>query len=60
MAHWNPPQSDYSTEVSDHLRDRRSKPWLLLLLVSLSTALLFYAVVAGAVLFNAFIGGGPP
>jgi hypothetical protein len=59
MAHWNPPQSDYSTEVSDHLRDRRSKPWLLLL-VSLSTALLFYAIVAGAVLFNAFIGGQPP
>ena len=59
MAHWNPPQSDYSTEVSDHLRDRRSKPWLLLL-ASLSVALLFYAVVAGAVLFNAFIGGQPP
>jgi hypothetical protein len=59
MAHWNPPQSDYSTEVSDHLSDRRSKPWLLLL-VSLSVALMFYAVVAGAVLFNAFIGGQPP
>jgi hypothetical protein len=59
MAHWNPPQSDYSTEVSDHWRDRRSKPWLLLL-VSLLLALLFYAVVVGAVLFNAFIGGPPP
>jgi hypothetical protein len=58
MAHWNPPQSDYSTEVSDHWRDRRSKPWLLL--VSLLTALLFYVVVVGAVLFNGFIGGQPP
>jgi hypothetical protein len=59
MAHWNPTQIDYSTEVSDHWRDRRSKPWLLQM-VSLLTALLFYAVVVGAVLFNSVVGGEPP
>jgi hypothetical protein len=62
MADWNPPQSDL-TKVSDHWRDRRSKPRLLL--ISLLTALilpltLFYAVVVVALLFKGFIGGQPP
>jgi hypothetical protein len=53
-----PPSNPVAAAVG--WRERSRQGWPLLPVLLLAGLLVFFAAVIGAMLFNAFIGGGPP